>query len=171
MQVLKKLPDVIGFYLPGDRRQDYDGRVADKHGELVYQPSMTKQSFKDECDINNIVRDFTPQGLAALTLQTFQQGTFQDLPDSVDYQQALEIARSAEAAFAQLPAQVRARFDNSAERFLDFMQDPANQDEAIKLGLATDTRPLEPPKPPPAPPPQDGSAGAVGAPAGGVASS
>lgn len=145
MKVLKQLPDVIGFYQPGDRRQDWDGLITDpKTGELVKELSMTKQSFVQECDINNIVFEFTQHGMVTHVNERAQQGAFVDLPDSVDYQEAIEIARSAQTAFDQLPAHIRRRFDNSPEKFLDFLQDPANQDEAIKLGLATDSRAKEP---------------------------
>jgi phage internal scaffolding protein len=144
--ILKKLPDVIGFYLPGDRRNDQDNLVEDLNtGELVAMPSMTKQSFKDECDINNIVRDFTPQYMAELTMLNQQAGLYQDLPDTIDYQMSLEALRATDAAFASLPAKIRARFDNDPAAFLAFFNDPANQDEAIKLGLALDTRPPPPP--------------------------
>lgn len=152
MFVPKKLPDVIGFYQPGDRRQDHDNRAPDpKTGELVVQPSMTKQSFVAECDINNIVRDFTQHGMVTHINEKAQQGAFVDLPDALDFQQALEIARAGEAAFMQLPAQVRKRFDNNPAAFLDFLQDEANRDEAIELGLIE--RPVpKAPETPPAPP-------------------
>lgn len=151
--ILKKLPDVIGFYMPGDRRDDWSGEITDpKTGELVKEPSMTKQSFVAECDINNIIKEFTPQGLAALSLATMTGPGFEELPDAIDYQAALEIARSAEGVFAQLPAQVRKRFDNDPQAFLAFMGDPGNQDEMISLGLARDTRPPKVLETPPAPP-------------------
>lgn len=164
--ILKKLPDVVGFYMPGDRRDDFDGRVPDpKTGELVYQPSMTKQSFVAECDINNIVRDFTQHGMVTHINEKAQAGAFADLPDSVDYQEALEIARAGQTAFDELPAQVRKRFDNDPVKFLDFLQDPANLEETYELGLATrpplPAQESAPPKaadqasdqvPPPAPP-------------------
>lgn len=140
--ILKKLPDVIGFYMPGDRRDDWTGFVLDpKTGELVKEPSMTKQSFVAECDINNIVRAFTETGQVAHVNEKAAMGAFVDLPDTVDFQQAIEIARAGETAFMALPAQMRARFGNDPAQFLDFVADPANQDELIKLGLATDTRP------------------------------
>lgn len=152
MFIPKKLPEVIGFYQPGDRRDDQDNLVVDrKTGELVPDPSMTKQAFMAECDINNIVRDFTPQAMAELTLLNLQSGKYQDLPDQADYQLYLEQCRAAQAAFDSLPAKLRARFDNDPAKFLEFFNDPANQEEAVKLGLATDTRP-PPPPPPPAPP-------------------
>ena len=69
-----------------------------------------------------------------------------DLPDDLDFQASLEIVRQAQEAFATLPSGTRARFENDPQNFLAFLSDPANQDEAIKLGFATDRRP--PPKEP-----------------------
>jgi len=147
MIILKKLPDVIGFYMPGDRRDDQDNLIPDKRtGELVPNPTMTKQAFADQCDINTIVREFTRTGMITHINERAAAGTFQDLPDSMDYQQALELARSGQAAFDQLPAKVRARFGNDPAQFLDFIHDPANQQEMIDLGLATDLRPPKAPE-------------------------
>lgn len=152
MFIPKKLPDVVGFYLPGDRRQDHDNMVVDpKTGELVTQPSMTKQSFVAECDINNIVRDFTQHGMVTHINERAQQGAFVDLPDGLDFQAAIEIARAGEAAFMQLPAQIRRRFDNDPSAFLDFLANPNNRDEAIELGLIDRPPPSTPPAPPPGP--------------------
>lgn len=150
--ILKKLPDVIGFYLPGDRRDDWTGEVLDrKTGELVKEPSMTKQSFVAECDINNIVHAFTATGQFTHVNEKAAQGAFVDLPDQSDFQEALELARAGQVAFMQLLAHLRARFENDPAQFLAFMANPENQEEMIKLGLATDTRPPPPPLPP-APP-------------------
>ena len=41
----------------------------------------------------------------------------------------------AEEAFMTLPAVVRARFANDPAGIFTFLQDPANRDEAVKLGL------------------------------------
>ncbi len=165
MLILKKLPDVIGFYLPGDRRNDQDNLVTDRRtGELVLDPSMTKQSFVAECDINNIVREYTPQAMAELTLMNLQNGRYQDLPDTIDYQMSIETTRLAQQAFESLPAKIRARFDNDPAQFLEFFNDPKNQEEAIKLGLASDLRPPPPPAPP-SPPPDNNKGGGGSAPA------
>lgn len=148
---------VIGWFQP-HQPVDWDGYIADpKTGELVKEPSMTKQSFVAECDINNIVKEFTQTGQVSHVNEKARQGAYVDLPDSMDFQQGLEMVRAAETAFMTLPAQVRARFGNDPAQFLEFFQDPANQEEAIKLGLASDTRPPEPapkaPDPAPAPAP------------------
>lgn len=159
--VLETLPEVIGWYMPGDRSSDCDNLEQDpKTGELTPMPSMTKQSFVKECDINNIVREFTQTGMVEHINAKAKLGAFVDLPDTVDYQQALEIARQGQEAFDLLPAQVRARFSNDPARFLDFIADPMNQDEVIALGLATDTRPPRP-EAPPSPPESNPKPGGV----------
>lgn len=55
-------------------------------------------------------------------------------PSPIDYQDALEIIARGEEAFYDLPPEVRVRFSNPVE-FLTWLEDPANYDEADKLGL------------------------------------
>lgn len=136
---------VIGWFQP-HRPVTWDGMIADpKTGELVKEPSMTKQSFKEECDINNIVRRFEATGVIDHLNMRAREGVYTDLPDPIDFQGALNVVLAAETAFGSLPADLRARFGNDAEQFLAFTADPANQEEMIKLGLAVDTRVPEAP--------------------------
>ena len=52
-----------------------------------------------------------------------------------------------------LPAQMRSRFNNDPAELLKFIKDPANLDEAVKLGiLVKKEAPKGDPVPPPAPP-------------------
>lgn len=141
----KRPTDVVGFYIPADRSTDFTNRLPDpKTGELVLQPSMTKQEFIAECDINNILREFTPQAMNALMAQTAALGGYADLPDSLDLQESMRIQEAASTAFASLPSRVRDRFANDPGRFLEFLHDPANREEAKTMGLIQ-----EPPPPPP----------------------
>lgn len=143
---------VQGWYQPHDRWGDFDNlRLDVKTGELVPRPSMTKQEFARECDINNIIKDFKVTGQIAHINQQARQGAYVDLPDSLDYQQSLELVRSAEASFATLPSKLRDKLGNSPAAFLLWMQDPANQEEIYTLGLAT--RPASPTPAPAAPAP------------------
>jgi len=148
---MAKLPteplEVVGFYLPR-KPVDWTGEILDlKTGELVKEPSMTKQSFKEECDINTIVKRFESGQAIDHINQAAHLGYFEDLPSGLDLQMALEMATKAEQAFMALSADVRARFANDAVQFMAFMDDPSNQEEIIKLGLAKDTRPPPPQKP------------------------
>lgn len=133
-----------GFYRPHDHK-GFDN-VDPATGEVM--PSMTKQSEMDACDINNILKQFTPAGLQQLISENAARGQYADLPDEVDYQEALNTVIAANAAFDTLPAKIRERFHNNPAEFLEFFADPSNQDEAIRLGLATDNRPPEPATPP-----------------------
>lgn len=139
-----------GFYRPHAlaqrMRTNFDNLVLDeKTGELVPMPSMTRQSEMDACDIHNVLKQFSQQGFENLVRENAAKGQYADLPDEVDYQTSLNTVLAAQASFATLPSQVRERFHNNPAEFLEFLTDPANQDEAIRLGLATDTRP--PPDP------------------------
>lgn len=103
-------------------------------GDYNDEISLTKQSFRDEVDINEIVRRFGLTGqLPGADNRVPEYGDFVDIPD---YQTALNAVIEAESAFMALPALVRKRFANSPQALLDFVADPGNYDEALRLGLA-----------------------------------
>lgn len=110
-------------------------------------PGRTKQSFKDECDINVIMRRYQVTG--ELVHLNQRSPLFGDFPD-MDFQSAMAIVIQARENFATLPSEVRDRFANDPGRLLSFLQDPANREEAIKLGLV---RIAEQPAPTPEPSP------------------
>lgn len=101
----------------------------------IHGTSRAKQAFKQECDINNILKRYEKTGL--VTHLARHGGRYEELPSDVDFQTALNTLMKAEEAFASLPAKIRRRFDNDPAAFLAFVQDPRNQDEMIELGLAT----------------------------------
>jgi len=109
------------------------------------QPSRTKQSFKDECDINLIMKRFK-RVMNADFLQKFNGfvgGQFGDFSEVTDYRSALDQVRQAQGVFEALPAIVRKRFNNDPALFLDFCHDPKNSDELVTLGLATKSAPVQ----------------------------
>lgn len=123
------------FYRPHNRVQ-VDGSIVDRRtGELVFPPSRTKQSHQAECDINNIIKQFKISGMVTHVNAQMQAGAYQDLPDDMDFQVALETVRLGEVAFATLPSKIRDRFGNDPETFLGFMSNPENEKEARELGL------------------------------------
>lgn len=128
--------------LRGDGRYDADavsrGTVQRNRGD-----SRTVQSHREECDINTIVRRF---GVTGMVPQTAAMPSYQTFDDVWDYQSAMNSVIAAQAAFMQIPSDVRERFRNDPQRFLEFCSDPKNLDELRKLGLAkpadiTDTIP------------------------------
>lgn len=97
-------------------------------------PSLTKQSMKDECDINKILTKWEKTGVLN-HLNTFQ-GDYGDYLEVQDYHTSLNQVKAAQEAFMSLPAQVRHKFENDPANFLQFVGDPANLDEMVELGLA-----------------------------------
>lgn len=100
------------------------------------EPSMTQQQYKDECDINNIMKKYTSTG--QFTHVTSKKGIYGDFSEIKDYQGMLDTVMMAQDAFATLPAEVRSRFRNDPGYLLDFLQDEKNYDEALKLGLVNE---------------------------------
>lgn len=130
------------FYRPHVRVQFGNELVNPHTGEVSYPPSMTKQSHKDECDINNIIKQYKVTGMVTHISANARQGAYQDLPAPIEFQEALNIVAQAEQAFATLPSKVRDRFQNDPEAFLAFTSDPRNAKEMADLGLTNPVAPL-----------------------------
>lgn len=140
--------DLRSFYVPHDR-VTYDGKLENPTTGEVYTPERrVKQSFLEECDINRILKQYSVTGQVRHISAKAELGAYLDLPEPVDYQESLHIVQEAGKAFGTLPSKTRERFGNDPQEFLAFMSDPGNQDEAIRLGLATR-------RPEPAPAPGD----------------
>ncbi len=122
-------------------------------------PSLAKQSFKAECDINTIMDKYQKTGLVSHVNQ--YQGNYGDLPTSMDYHEALTRQLEAKEAFESLPSSIRTKFDNDPGKFLAFVEDDENHDQLVEMGLAhapPDPNPsVEPGTPPVAtdPPPSE----------------
>jgi len=98
---------------------------------LVDPVSRTKQSFKNECDINNIMRKFQKTGAVA---HVARFGGDYGFATSVDFHEASNIVIRGRELYSALPSSIRKRFGDPGE-FLDFVQDPKNEDEMRSLGI------------------------------------
>lgn len=103
--------------------------------------SLAQQHFKDECDINVIVHRF---GLTGELPQGLRLPTYGDYTGIFDFQTAMNAIREANVNFMQLPAEIRARFDNDPQKYLQFCEEAVQADpksakhmEAVELGLIT----------------------------------
>lgn len=95
--------------------------------------SRTKQSFKDDTDVNAIMRKYLSSGL--VSHMNRQQPRYGDFSSGVDFKEALDSVRDAEARFLELPSHVRDYVDNDPAKLLDLVFDPARVEEVRKLGL------------------------------------
>lgn len=120
---------------------NYDVVAASREVALHCDPEDTQvqQQFKEECDINTIIKRFGLTGELPEGYQAPQSGDFTGI---TDFHSAMNAVRAAEEAFMEMPAELRARFAHDPQRLMDFLDDPKNRDEAIKLGLVN--KPVEP---------------------------
>lgn len=108
------------------------------------EPSLTRQEFADECDINSIMARYEKTGV--ISHVTPRQPMYVDYTAiPADLAGTLAMLQLGEEAFMTLPASVRKEFDNNAINFVDFASDPKNLDQMREWGLA-------PPEPQPASP-------------------
>lgn len=100
--------------------------------------SVVQQQFAEECDINTIVKRFGITGELPNGVAMPLSGDFTGV---TDFQTAMQLIRQAQESFYELPAEVRARFANNPADVIAFLDNPANRDEAIRLGLVA--KPVE----------------------------
>lgn len=121
------------LYSPSDIRTS--NMLSDRSSDLDFgdEKSLTQQQFADECDINNIVAK-NPDGFYThLNSRLPLWGV--DVPESMVYNEALNLVQQANASFMAMPADLRARFNNDPSQLLAFLGDDSNYDEAVSLGF------------------------------------
>lgn len=107
----------------------------------VNEPSLTKQSFKDECNPNRIMAQFKATGHLTHVKRGLDGASVDDLPFGdataapIDYQAALNTVIAVEDSFVQLPAKLRERFRNDPSEFVRYVSDPSNLEESYSLGI------------------------------------
>lgn len=102
-------------------------------GLVCEEETLTQQHFAAECDFNNVMEKWRTSGL--LTHENTKTPVYADTTNALDYQSSLDLIRSSQEMFDDLPARIRDRFDNDPAKLLAFVSDEKNRDEAIKLGL------------------------------------
>lgn len=95
--------------------------------------SRTKQSFRAEVDINQIVAR-ARQG-QAVTHVARNLPSYMDVSEVGDYKSALDMLRTTDAFFARLPAKVRMAFNNDPAEFLDGMDTVEGRAKLEAAGL------------------------------------
>lgn len=102
-----------------------------------FSPSLTHQSFKDDCDIDKILKRYARTGvLEHVNTYKFDYADFLNVQD---YHSSFNQVLNAQSMFMSLPAQIRSRFSNDPGLFLAFVQDPTNHNDLVSMGLAKST--------------------------------
>lgn len=119
---------------------------SDSHSNIgaieCLDPSLTVQADVAQADINNIVKQFGITHQLPYGMSVPEFADYSDVPN--DFHAAMNFIRDTDQVFMSMPAEHRARFENDPGQFLDFVNNPDNYDEAVKLGFVVDTRPAAP---------------------------
>lgn len=110
---------------------DRDGR-SNATGTICPEPTRAIQSFKDETDINLLMKRYSMTGEMPQYIRPVLPEEYDDV---TDFASAMNTVRRASEAFMQLPSGVRARFQNNPQVFTEFFAHEENREEAIKMGL------------------------------------
>ena len=90
-----------------------------------YDDGRTKQAFKDQCDINKILKKAQKTGSIA-HLQKYPELVYGEFDGEFDLLTAHERIAKANQIFEDLPSEVRREFNNDALAFVNFAAKPEN---------------------------------------------
>lgn len=122
---------------------NYDRDMVSQQTSLFCDdPSLAQQHMAEDADINVIVKRF---GITGQLPQGVRLPEYGDFTGVHDYRSALEAVQAAEEDFSALPADLRAKFDNNPQLYLDFVENPSNKEQLYELGLAERVAPPPPP--------------------------
>lgn len=96
---------------------------------------LTEQSHKDEVNINNIVKRHGVDLIAKTAALQTAEYQMDDITGN-DFQEAMLKVTKAQQTFESMPSALRKKFDNNPAQFMDFVQNPDNQDSLVEMGLA-----------------------------------
>jgi len=98
--------------------------------------SKTQRQFKDQTDFAAIMKKYSPSQREAFLNSPLANAVYSDLTSlPATYQEALDLAIAAKDSFMLLPLPVRKKFSHDPQQLMDFLDNPKNREEAIKLGL------------------------------------
>lgn len=92
-----------------------------------------RQEQKDMTDVNKIVAAHRRGGVTTHLMNRVGEYKFV-IP--MDFRECMEQLRQAREVFDALPSSTRLFFANDPARFVEYVGDPKNVDELLKLGLA-----------------------------------
>lgn len=126
-------------------RHQYDALRDQQEGDAAAtactDEHLTQQQFREDCDLNVIVKRFGLEK-APIPTDAFDPNHYGDLSNVPDLRTLLDIANDAKNSFMELPPKLRSRFNNDPAQLWAFVTDPDNADESVRLGLLT--RPPDP---------------------------
>ncbi len=94
---------------------------------------LTDQSYKDSCDINQIIANYALTGVLAEPNKNL--GSYMDCSQIPSLMDAHDLVESAKQSFMELPAEIRKLMYNNPENLEKFIQNPENHAVLTKNGI------------------------------------
>ncbi len=113
---------------------------------ITSEDSLVQQQFAESTRVRNILDKFMRTGMID---SNPLPPRYEDVSEVQDYQSAMNLLVNVQGHFDALPSKIRDRFGNDPEKYLAFINDPNNLDEAVELGLLqkSEPAPIEPVQP------------------------
>ncbi len=115
-------------------RSRYSLGAPEKGLEFV-QPSLTQQQFKDECEIESLLKAHNLGQVMGILNNHQRQPLYGDVSDIPDFHDSQNHVARATEYFNGLPSDVRAQFDNSLAKFLTTLNDPSAREALTDMGV------------------------------------
>lgn len=109
-------------------------RKKEQKRTVTFAKSKTQQSHKDGCDINRLVRLYST---GAIKMDPLSPDDFRESGD-MTYHEAHNFVKQIEEKFEELPAKVRAEFQNDPSEFHKFIQNPENLERITDQGVLSE---------------------------------
>ena len=107
--------------------------IEDEDGNKIeVSTSRTKQAFKDQCDINKILKKSQIRGSISHLLK-YPEPVYGEFDGEFGLLEATEKIAKANEIFNDLPSEIRNEFNNDALAFVKFAGDPLNNDKLRDL--------------------------------------
>lgn len=102
--------------------------------------SMTDAAAVNDCDINTIIKRYNAGDRSSVREGAY----FGDVSEIGDFAKALETVQKARSEFEKVPSEIRAVFGNDPAVMIEWLKNPANDEEAVKYGLKVRVTPEKP---------------------------
>lgn len=124
-------------------------------GLEFHEPSLTQQQFKDECEIESLLKAHNLGQVMGILNNHDQQPLYGDVSEIPDFHVSQNHVARATEYFEGLPSDVRSRFNNSLSEFLTTLNNPDAREALTNMGVlkkaadtATDKADVQPVVPP-----------------------
>lgn len=122
----------VQVYLEPDGTPRQDDRYRAATDIHTGSESLVQQQFRDEVDINTIVKRF---GLTGQAPSSGLEGVYGDFEGITDYASAVAAIEKARESFMVVPPEVREKFDNDPGKLLEFVSRAKKQAQVDTLEL------------------------------------